>query len=65
LNYKRDANDLLLYCLKQLIQNRRYMDRCRRGDTQPSNSATAIEVPEADLIEKVCKFSNLTFNNNF
>ncbi|KAI6175615.1 DNA replication licensing factor MCM2 [Aphelenchoides bicaudatus] len=54
LNYKRDANDLLLYCLKQLITNQRYMDHCRRGvdGHQSASSDGTIEIKEADLLEK-------------
>lgn len=52
LNYKRDVNDLLLYCLKQLISHRRYMDRCRRSDTNQAAAGNMVEIPEAELVEK-------------
>jgi hypothetical protein len=55
LNYKRDVNDLLLYCLKQLVNHRRYMNQCRRGVGVNGQQLVdqSIEIQESDLIDKV------------
>jgi len=52
LNHKRNANDLLLCWLKDLVKQRRYMERCRRGDNDQSAADTQVEIPESDLIDK-------------
>jgi hypothetical protein len=50
LSFRRDNNDLLLFILKQLVAEQVTYQRNRFGAQQDT-----IEIPEKDLMDKVCK----------
>lgn len=49
LSFRRDNNELLLFILKQLVAEQVTYQRNRFGAQQDT-----IEVPEKDLVDKVC-----------
>lgn len=51
LNYKKDNNDLLLYILRQLINDQNVYNRNKFGDSRQLGGST--EIQESEFLEKV------------
>ena len=54
LNYKKDNNDLLLYILRQLINDQNVYNRNKFGESRQVGTST--EIQESEFLEKVCIF---------
>jgi len=58
LSYKRDNNELLLFTLKQLVNEQIVYERARHGGSASEDiGIDTISVSEEDLVEKVTCFS--------
>jgi DNA replication licensing factor MCM2 len=59
LSFKREHNDLLLFLLKQLVAEQLQFRRSRALRDENEDAADAhlldkVDVPERDLVDKVC-----------